>query len=308
MTAAAALVWRSLLYVPANNPRFVGKAHTRGADAIILDLEDSVPPAEKAAAREALPRSVAASGRGGADVLVRVNRPPRMALADVEAAVRAGADALWLSKTESPEHVRMLAEAVSEVERAGRRDPGSTRLVAVVESPAAWFRAAEIARADPRVVAMALGSEDFALEAGMTPDAETLHLPKQTVQLAARAAGIVPLGFIGTVADYADTEAFAETVRRSRRFGFEGAACVHPSGVPVLNAELTPAAEEVAGARRIVAAGEEAEGRGLGAVAVDGRMVDAPVVERARRLLARAAAVAEKDRRKAELAKTFEPS
>ena len=303
MTAAGgALVWRSLLYVPANNPRFVARAHTRGADAIILDLEDGVPPAEKAAARAALPRSVVAAGRGGADVLVRVNRPLRMALADVEGAVGAGAAALWLSKTGSAEHVRLLAEVVSEVEREHGRAPGSTKLVAVVESPAAWLRAEEIARADPRIVALALGSEDFALEAGMTPDAETLHVPKQTVQLAARAAGVAPLGFIGTVADYADAGAFAETVRRSRRFGFEGAACVHPSGVPVLNAELTPTAGEVAAAGRIVTAYEEAERGGVGAIAVDGRMVDAPVVERARRLLARAAAISEKDRRKRESA------
>ena len=145
---------------------------------------------------------------------------------------------------------------------------------------------------------MGLGSEDFALEAGMAPDADTLYVPKQTVQFAARAAGIVPLGFIGTVADYADTDAFAETVRRAKRFGFEGAACVHPSGVPVLNAELTPTVDEVADAEKIITAYEEAERRGLGAVAVDGKMVDVPVVERARRLLARAAAIAEKDRRK----------
>ncbi len=291
-------VWRSLLYVPANNRRFVDGAHTRGADAIILDLEDSVPLAEKAAARGALRRSVATSGRGGADVLVRINRPLRMALADIEEAVRAGADALWLSKVESPEHVRMLAEVVSEVEHEQRRDAGSTKLVAVVESPAAYFRAEEIARADPRVVAMGLGSEDFALEAGMAPDADTLYVPKQTIQFAARAAGIMPLGFIGTVADYADTDAFAETVRRARRFGFEGAACVHPSGVPVLNEELTPTVDEIADAEKIMTAYEEAERRGLGAVTVDGKMVDVPVVERARRLLARAAAIAEKDRRK----------
>lgn len=296
------LVWRSLLYVPANVPRFVEKAHTRGADAIILDLEDSVPVAEKAAARQALTQSAASARQHGADVLVRINRPLRLALADIEAAVAARADALWVSKIESPEHVRMLSEVTEEVERERGRVPGSTKFVAVVENPGAFFRAQEIARADPRVVAMGLGSEDFALEAGMTPDAETLYVPKQTIQFAARAAGIMPLGFIGTVADYADTEAFAETVRRSRRFGFEGAACVHPSGVPILNAELTPTADEVAAAGKIMAAYDEAEKQGLGAITVDGKMVDVPVVERARRLLARATAVAAKERRVAALA------
>ena len=295
------LVWRSLLYVPANNPRFVGKAHMRGADALILDLEDSVPMTEKAAARDALPGSVVSAGQRGADVLVRINRPLRMALADLEAAIAAGVDAIWVSKTESPEHIQLLSEVAADVEREQGRAVGSTQFAAIVENPAAYFRAQEIGRADPRIVAMGLGSEDFALEAGMTPDAETLYVPKQTVQFAARAAGIMPLGFFGTVADYADTERFAETVRRSRRFGFEGAACVHPSGVAILNAELTPTADEIAGAQKVMAAYEAAEVQGLGAITLDGKMVDVPIVERARRLLTRATAITEKDRRKAEL-------
>lgn len=302
MNERGALVWRSLLYVPANNPRFIDKAHTRGADALILDLEDSVPVAEKAPAREMLPASVEMAEQSGADVLVRINRPLRMALADLEAAVRGGADAIWVSTAESPEHVRLLSEVAAEVERECGREPGSTKFVTVVENPAAYFRAPDIARADPRVVAMSLGSEDFALETGMTPDAETLYVPKQTILFAARAAGIMPLGFFGTVADFADTEGFTETVRRSRRFGFEGAAVVHPSGIPILNAELTPTEEDVAYAGKIMAAYEEAESKGIGAITIDDKMVDVPIVERARRLLARATAIAAKDARKAELA------
>tara|TARA_Y100001934_G_scaffold281478_1_gene391295 strand:- start:803 stop:1714 length:912 start_codon:yes stop_codon:yes gene_type:complete len=295
------LVWRSLLYVPANNPRFVDKAHTRDADAIILDLEDSVPPTEKTAAREALPGAVKSLVRHGADVLVRINRPLRTALADMEAAIAAGADAIWISKTESPEHAQLMSEVATEVEREQGRVPGSTKFVAVVESPAAYFRAQEIARADSRIVAMSLGSEDFALEAGMTPDAETLYVPKQTVQYAARAAGIMPLGFFGTVADYADTEGVTEAVRRSRKFGFEGATCVHPSVVPILNTALMPTSGEINKAQEIMLAYDEAEKKGLGAITLEGKMIDVPIVERARRLLVRADAIAEKDRRKAEL-------
>ena len=298
------MIPRSLkpLYVPANTPRFVEKAHTRGADAIILDLEDSVPLAEKAQARDSLGTSVASAGQHGGDVLVRINRPLRLALADIEASVVAGADALWVSKVDSPDHVRLLSETVGEIEREHGRAVGSTKFVAVVETLKAYFQAEKIARADPRIVAMALGSEDFALETGMMPDAETLFVPKQTILFAARAAGLVPLGFIGTVSDFADTDAFAETVRRSRRFGFEGAACVHPSGVPILNAELTPSADDVAAAEKLVAAYAEAENQGFGAVAVDGKMVDVPVVERARRLLARAAAITARERKVQEFA------
>jgi len=295
------LVWRSLLYVPANNPRFVDKAHTRDADAIILDLEDSVPPTEKTAAREALPGAVKSVVRHGADVLVRINRPLRTALADMEAAIAAGADAIWISKTESPEHAQLMSEVATEVEREQGRVPGSTMFVAVVESPAAYFRAQEIARADSRIVAMSLGSEDFALEAGMTPDAETLYVPKQTVQYAARAAGIMPLGFFGTVADYADTEGVTEAVRRSRKFGFEGATCVHPSVVPILNTALMPTSGEINKAQEIMSAYHEAEKKGLGAITLEGKMIDVPIVERAQRLLVRADTIAEKDRRKAEL-------
>jgi len=294
------LVWRSLLYVPANIQRFIDKAHTRGADALILDLEDSVPMAEKVSAREMLPDSIKSVRRSGADVLVRINRPLRMALADLEAAIRAGADAIWVSTMESPEHAQLLSEVAREVEHECHRTLGSTKFAAIIENPAAFFRAAEIARADPRIVAMGLGSEDFALETGMTPDSETLYLPKQTVQFAARSAGIMPLGFFGTVADFTDTDGFTATVRRSRRFGFEGAAVVHPSGVPILNAELTPTDDEVAYARKLMAAYEEAESNGIGAITVDGKMVDVPIVERARRLLTRAKAIATKDHRKAE--------
>ena len=301
MTNLDILVWRSLLYVPANNPRFIEKAHTRGADAIILDLEDSVPPAEKIVARERLSEATSSVSRHGADVLVRINRPLRTALADLEAAITAGADAIWLSKTESPDHAQLMAEVASEIEEEIDQSVGSTKFVAVVENPAAYFRANEIARADPRIIAMGLGSEDFALEAGMTPDAETLYMPKQTIQIAARAAGIIPLGFIGTVANYADTKAFTETVRRSRRFGFEGAACVHPSCIPILNTELTPTSDEIAKAKQIITAYEEADKQGMGAITHDGKMIDVPIVERARRLLARADAIAQKELRKAEM-------
>jgi len=285
-------VWRSLLYVPANNERFVAKAHVRGADAVILDLEDGVPAPERPAARAALVRSVAAAGQGGADVLVRINRPLRDAVRDLEAAVVPGLRGLVLPKTEGPDHLRLLAEVVAELEAERGLAGGAVLFVPVVESPAALVRAEAIASAHARVAALVLGGEDFALAAGMEPDAETLHLPKLLCLLAARAAGVVPLGFIGTVADYADLGAFRAMVRRSRRFGFEGASCIHPSGVPILNEEMAPAADAVERARRVVEAYDAALAAGRGAVTVDGRMVDVPVAERARRLLARHAAIA----------------
>ena len=117
---------------------------------------------------------------------------------------------------------------------------GTTKMLAMVETASAFFRIAEIARAHPRLVALNLGAEDFALSAGMLPEAEGLFMPKQTCVFAARAAGIMPMGFVGTVADFSDLDGFRETVRRSRRLGFVGASVIHPSQIAILNEEFRP--------------------------------------------------------------------
>ena len=284
-------VWRSLLYVPANNRRFIDKAHARGADAVILDLEDSVPGPERDKARAMLKESAASVARKGADVVVRVNRPDTEAARDLDAAVIPEVTALMLAKCDDAAHVRALAGKVAALEAERGMKAGRVRFVVMVESPKALFRAEEIAAAHPRTVAAVLGGEDFAAAAGMVPDPETLFLPKLLTMLAARAAGIVPLGMIGTVADYQDLKAVRDIIRRSRKFGFEGASCIHPSVVPLLNEEMRPSADEVARARRVVEAYRAAEAKGLGAIAIDGMMVDVPVAVRAEALLARHAAI-----------------
>lgn len=289
------IVWRSLLYVPANNEKFIAKAHTRGADAVILDLEDSVPEQERQRARDMLPDAIKSVTQSGADATVRINRPLRHMVKDVEAAVRAGARALFVTKVDGAAHLRLVAELVGEVEREAGRPAGDVRLIPMIESADAYFRAHEVARSSPRNAAMNLGGEDFALDLGMTPDADTLMVPKQTIMIAAKAAGLMALGFIGTVADYTDTEGFRETVRRSRRFGFDGASVIHPSGIPILNEEFTPSAEEIEHAQKVVVAYAEAEKAGKGAISVDGKMIDVPVVIRAQKLLARFEAIRSKN-------------
>ena len=293
--ANESLLWRSLLYVPANVERFIDKAHTRGADGIILDLEDSVPPSEKTAARESLQRSAERVGRAGADVLVRINRPLALAVRDVEAAVSPAVRALLLPKLEGPDHVRLLAELVDGLETERGMPIGHTRFGAMVESASAFFQMERIASAHPRIAALMIGGEDLALSLGMAPEPDTLLYPKQQSVIAARAAGVLPLGLMGTVADYQDLDAVREDALRSRRFGMEGASCVHPSVVPVLNQVFTPAPGEVAAARRIVEAYEAAERAGRGAIEVGGRMVDVPVVERAKLLLEKDALVHAKE-------------
>jgi len=292
-------VWRSALYVPANVPRFIDGAHKRGADAIIVDLEDSVPLAERPAARRDLIATAENVARGGADVIVRINRPWRQAMLDLEAAINPRVAALAVTKVDSADHIRLVSEVVSELEAERGMAVGSTKFTAMIETADAWFRMPEIAKADPRIVALTLGGEDFALSVGMLPTAEGLFMPKQQLAIAARAAGILPLGFIGTVADYKDLDAFRETIRRSRRLGFRGASVIHPSQVSILNEEFAPGADEVASAKKIVAAYDEAVAAGRGSISVDGKMIDVPVVLRAQHLLAIHNAIQQREARKA---------
>ena len=291
-------VWRSALYVPANVPRFIDGAHRRGADAIIVDLEDSVPIAERPAARRDLIATAENVARGGADVIVRINRPWRQAMLDLEAAISPRVTALAVTKVDSADHIRLVSEVVGELEAERGMTVGSTKFTAMIETADAWFHMPEIAKADSRIVALTLGGEDFALSVGMLPTAEGLFMPKQQLAIAARAAGILPLGFIGTVADYKDLDAFRETIRRSRRLGFRGASVIHPAQVPILNEEFAPSADEVASARKIVAAYEEAVAAGRGSISVDGKMVDVPVVLRAQEVLAIHDAIRERERRR----------
>jgi citrate lyase subunit beta/citryl-CoA lyase len=280
-------VWRSILYVPGNVPKFIDKAHERGADCVLVDLEDSVTVAEKPAARAALPETMKKVVRGGADVAVRINRPLRLAIPDIEAAVRPGLAALFITKTESVQHLRLLDEVVSELERERGLPVGAIGFGAMIEHPRALAHIGDIAEHGPRVIAMMLGGEDFALETGSIPSDESLELPKRMVAFAAQAHDVAMIGILGTVADYSDPLAYKKSAERARRFGFSGGTCVHPGLVAALNEAFTPDAGEIAYAKKLIAADERAAAEGRGSFSVDGKMIDIPVIERARRLLKR---------------------
>jgi citrate lyase subunit beta/citryl-CoA lyase len=290
-------VWRSLLYVPVNVERFVEKAHRCGADCIQLDLEDSVPPAEKAHARTLLPGAARLVGRAGADVVVRINRPLAMAVRDIEAAVGPDVRGLNITKVQSASHLRLLDELVTELEASRGLEAGHTRFIAMIETAEAFFDMPNIARSTGRLVAMAFGSEDFALQAGMRPTEETLLMPKQQMILAAAGADLLPLGFIASVSSFRDEDAFRRMVLRSREFGFAGAGCIHPTQVPIVNQAYSPTADEVAEAQRIVTESMVAESAGRGSLAIDGRMIDRPIALRAQRLLERHAAIEAREAR-----------
>lgn len=280
--------WRSLLYVPANVERFVARAHERGADAILLDLEDSIAPAEKEDARRAVASAAERVGRTGADVLVRINRPWRLAVRDLEAAISPRVRGIAVTKVASADHLRLVDEVISELETERGMDVGHTVVFALIETADAFLRAGEIA-CGPRVVAVTLGTEDFSLATGIAVDADAQTFPSQQIVIAARAAGVLPLGLVGSLAGYGDPDAFRDMAVRSRRLGFVGASAIHPSQVPILNAAFSPSPDEVARARRIVEAFDAAVAAGTGAIQVDGAMIDAPVAERARAVLTLAA-------------------
>ena len=145
----------------------------------------------------------------------------------------------------------------------------------------------DIAAHGPRLIAMMLGGEDFALETGSIPSDESLELPKRLVAFAAQAHDVAMIGILGTVADYTDPVAYKKSAERARRFGFSGGTCVHPGLVQALNEAFTPDAEEVADAQKLIAADERAAAEGRGSFSVDGKMIDIPVIERARRLIKR---------------------
>jgi citrate lyase subunit beta/citryl-CoA lyase len=279
-------VWRSSLYVPVIVERFVDKAHERGADAVILDLEDSIPPAEKVRARTLVTAAAAKVGRGGADVTVRVNREWRSCIADLEAVVSPAVCGIILPKVADASHVRFVAEVLDELEAARGMEPGTTGIVALIETPDALFQVRDIAGASPRMLGITLGGEDFAAACGMASDADGLMQPSLQVAFAASAAGILPLGFIGSIADFTDLDGFRAMLMRSRRLGFCGGACIHPTQVAALNEAFTPTAEEIEHARGLLDIFDEALEKGLGAVTYRGKMIDIPIVQKARRVIA----------------------
>jgi citrate lyase subunit beta/citryl-CoA lyase len=284
-------VWRSILYVPGNVPKFIDKAHERGADCVLVDLEDSVQPAQKPEARAMLAETMAKVARGGADVAVRINRPMRLAIADIEAAVRPGLSALFVTKTESVQHLRLLDEVVTELEKERGLPVGGIGFGVMIEHPRALTHIHDIAEHGPRVISMMLGGEDFALETGSVPGDETLELPKRMVAFAAQAHGINMVGILGTVADYSDPDAYRKSAERAARFGFSGGTCIHPALVTALNEAFTPKPDEVAHAKKLIEADKKAQAEGRGSFSVDGKMIDIPVIDRARTLLARHEAI-----------------
>jgi len=283
---------RSLLFVPGNRERMLEKALTAPADAIIIDLEDAVPPAEKKAARRLARTWIPRLARAGQRVYVRVNAiDSGETRDDVQAAVRKGLAGVVLPKAQAPQDLRSLDVLLREAEMSTKIRPGDVRTIPIIESARGVLRCEEIARASDRVAALALGGEDYTAELGVPRDAggTALGYPRGVLVTVATAYGLAAIDAPYT--DVHDTKGLVKETALARSTGFRGKFAIHPGQVAALNRAFAPSRSEIDAARAIVRAAEAAAAQGVGAISVDGRMVDAPVAERARRVLAMAEAI-----------------
>jgi citrate lyase subunit beta/citryl-CoA lyase len=256
----------------------VARAHLRGADAIILDLEDGVAAADKGAARSALAPLQADLLRHGLMVWVRINVLEKGGGDDLDAIAKLPqAPTVMLPKVETPGQVSAACDRL-------RSLGAPTGLALLIETPAGVIRAADLATAHEDVRALAFGSEDFAAAMGVAPSAAALALPAQWVALAAAAAGLPAFGLPGSLADFADGEGLARLGEHAASLGFQGALCIHPAQVAVLNRCFSPSPQDIDWAERILAQVSQVGG----ATALDGQMVDPPIIARAQGIIARA--------------------
>jgi citrate lyase subunit beta/citryl-CoA lyase len=281
-----------MLFAPGNHPRRVEKALTLSADAVILDLEDAVAVAEKPATRsvavEALRRPRRCRG------YIRVNAlSTQWGYGDLVAVVQPGVDGIMLPKVETADELKTADWLIAQLERERGLEVGAIDLLPIVETGLGFTNLEAIARAGTRVRHVAFGAGDFTLDLGISWSVEeTELLPyRSAFVVISRAAGLEPP--IDTVwIHLQDPDGFKRSVEHVKALGFQSKLCIHPDQVPVANAAFTPPAEEVARARKIVAAFKDAEAKGLASIQVDGRFVDYPIVALSQRVLDQADAIA----------------
>lgn len=273
------------MFVPGNNPGMMADAHIYGPDSIMLDLEDSVTLAEKDTARLLVYNALKSVDYGDTEMVVRINplNTP-YGKKDIEAVVKAGVDVIRMPKTETAEEV---VEVEREIERVERElgCVGRTQIMAAIESALGICNAYAIATASPRMMGIALGAEDYCanLKTQRTPDGDELRLARETIVVAARAAGIAALDTVYSNLD--DMETFRKEVEYIHRLGFDGKSIINPRQIEVVNEVFAPTEKAIEKARTILAAIREAEKKGSGVIAVNGKMVDRPVVIRAQRTI-----------------------
>jgi len=291
------LLFRSWMFVPGNRQRMIEKSLGVAVDAIMMDIEDGVAPAEKDSARQQIAAcldQVAARMKAEGQVrtparFVRINAVGHeRSRDDLALVVRKGLEGLVLPKVETPEQVKTVAQVLDRREPEVGLEPGGVRLLAALESPKGLFNAYAIATASPRVIGLLFGAEDFSRELSLPlrreGEARDLIYARSSLVTAAACAHVQSVD--GVWPDLQDTEGLRTFALQSRRLGFSGMSLIHPGQIEIVNAAFTPAADEIDYARRVLKAFDEARARGEGAVAFGGQLLDLPIVDRARQTLA----------------------
>lgn len=276
---------RTMMFIPGNNPGMMQDAHVYGPDAIMLDLEDSVTVSEKDAARLLVYNALKAVDYGETELVVRINplNSP-YGKKDVYAAIAGGASVIRMPKTETAEDVVELEKEIEQVEKELGCE-GRTQIMAAIESAQGVMNAFAIAAASKRMMGIALGAEDYCanLKTTRSKAGSELLYARETIVVAARAAGIDALDTVYT--DLNDMDSFREEVRLVKQLGFDGKSIINPRQIEIVNEVYAPTEKEIEKARAILVGIKEAERRGSGVIAVNGKMVDRPVVMRAQRCL-----------------------
>ena len=279
---------RSLLFVPGHRARFYEKLAEFRPDAVIVDLEDAVPPAEKPLARSTVRERLGGPLLAGLQAFVRVNAVDTPYFRDdVRGVVTAGLDGIFLPKVGDAEQIHEANMLLAQAEQRLGLPMGSIRIVPIVESVKGVLNAHELAVASPRVLALAFGAEDFSLDLGVerSRDGVETRYPRAQVALAAHGAGRLAIDTPWTAID--DQEGLRRETVEGRQLGYVAKQAIHPSQIPIIHQVFTPTADEVAWATRVIAAYDQAVARGTGAINLDGKLIDVPMVARARRVLER---------------------
>jgi citrate lyase subunit beta/citryl-CoA lyase len=291
---AEQLIRRSRLIMPANERKYVEKAHLRNADAVVLDLEDSVPVSEKVATRAVLKEAIPLAGKSGSDVLVRVNNTSELLKGDVEASVWPGLDGIFFPKVETGEQVQDLDRLLTELEQKRGIPPGKVKISIIAETLKGYLNMEETVQASDRIDCLSLGTEDFATNTGMELSEATYHgwlVPRMQIVFVARAYGKLPLNLVGSMAGFGDTTGFEKLAILSYKHGFLGSSCIHPGNVEILNRCFSPTSEAIEHSRKLIDAFERSLAAGRASAAHEGKMIDYPHYEKAKQILARSAKI-----------------
>ena len=275
-----------MMYIPGNSPAMIQRSFIYGADGLILDLEDSVPIEEKDSARILVRNMLQEIDFGDCEVTVRINHlSTGYGEKDLRYIIPQKPDGIRYPKCETPEDIAQIDRIITEIEKENGIPTGNTKIFAILETAKGVFNAYEIASSSPRVTALVFGAEDFtaSMHTNRSKSGEELLFARHRIVLAARVAGVDALDTV--FGDINDMEGLRKETEFIKQLGFDGKSVIHPRQIEVIHDVFTPSQSEVERALRIVEAIKKAKERGTGVVAVDGRMVDAPVLVRAKRTL-----------------------